>query len=549
MRNAILHRVAPFVAALPLALSVVPAATRAQVVVPPRPTVVTAPKTLPPTTVAPAKSVAPAPAPASLSQSFVLGTGERTGFGFVVGSPGPIVVAVRWTGVPLIISLVKPGGISVDQQGSGSVTLQYTATADDVKKGMLWSANVRPAQPAAAPSSAVDKPIRLVVADAATGTVNVQYPAGDVNLAQAELTAKSNQALAATPAPQQLSSTLASDLAAKQAALQTAQQTRQVAILNALKLQVPAQALQQASARVAVSEKASGGPPVTTAPTKATGGTSDGTNTKATSTSAGTNTKTSGGSVPATTAPTKDTGTPAGTNPKATGTSQQAQVTSAGTNAPATLAADPSVGLLSAASGQPGDPILISGSGFSGVPGEVHFIVANGKDFVAPVSVWNDTQIFAAVPDVSGVQAYSGQMYVKRGTSSSKLVPFGFNPSMEIRTLGITNDRSAAGAAVNLSQGTVLHPTSNDYLFGHRGDDQFFASTSLKNGWTVKSAYVMGYGGGGVFVFGSGNAYVSESRQGTDSPYVKVHWWIDRNSFVDYILRVDIIGPKGVPHF
>src|ERR1035437_3267614 len=37
MRNAILHRVAPFVAALPLAFSVVPATTRAQVAVPPRP--------------------------------------------------------------------------------------------------------------------------------------------------------------------------------------------------------------------------------------------------------------------------------------------------------------------------------------------------------------------------------------------------------------------------------------------------------------------------------------------------------------------------------
>src|ERR1035437_7713019 len=199
MRNAILHRVAPFVAALPLAFSVVPATTRAQVAVPPRPPVVTAPKTLPPTTVAPAKPVAPAPAPASLSQSFVLGTGERTGFGFVVGSPGPIVVAVRWTGVPLIISLVKPGGISVDQQGTGSVTLQYAATADDVKKGMLWSANLRPAQAAAAPSSAIaviNTPINLVVANVATGTVGVQYPPGDVSLAAAEVKAKAAQALA-----------------------------------------------------------------------------------------------------------------------------------------------------------------------------------------------------------------------------------------------------------------------------------------------------------------------------------------------------------------
>jgi hypothetical protein len=503
MRNARLHRVSPFVVALPLALSVFPSATRAQVTVPPRTPVVTAPKTLPPSKAVPAPA-APAVAPASMTQALALGTGERTSFGFVVGSPGPIVVNAQWTGVPLIVSLVKPGGASLDQQGAGSATLKYTATADDVKQGTLWSVSVRPAQQVAAPGASgavIEKPIRLVVATAATGTVGIQYPAGNPSLAQGELNAKANQALAAKPAPQQATATLASAVAAKQTALQAAQQTKQVALLNTLKSQVSAQAFQNVSARSAVEQKTS--VPISLA-------------------------------KPAT---------------KTTGTSQQAQVTSAGTTAPATVAATPTVGSLSATSGQPGDPILISGSAFSDQPGEVHFIVASGKDLVAPVSAWNDTQIFATVPDVSGVQAFSGQMYVKRGTTSSKLVPFQFNPALEIRTLNITNDSRADDATLDVAFGMVFHTLNLDFFFGHRGDDQFFMSTSLKNGWTVKSAYLDDSHGGAIYRRGSSDAYVSELRSGTNSPYVKVHWWTDAGSYVAYYLHVDIIGPKGVPHF
>ena len=456
-----------------------------------------------------AKALPPAPAapttpPASWTQAFDLGAGERTSFGFAVGGPGPIVVNARWTGAPLTISLVKPGGTSVDQQGNGSVTIQYTATADDVKKGLLWSVNIRPAQQALAftGSSArvvIDKPVKLVTSGAATGSVSAQHPAGDMKLAQAEMKAKSDLAQAAFVQGKEVPAGLSSVLAAQQAALQTKEKSRQASILAALKSKLPVQASQQMATRVAVPEK------------------------------------TSAGAAPAT--------------PPATGTSAQA-VTAAGSTAPATVAVDPAIGSLSATSGQPGDPVLILGSGFSGSQGEVHFIIANGKDVTAPVTGWNDTQIFAAVPDASGIQGFNGQVYVKRGTAASKYVAFRFNPTMELRTIGVGADRRIQNEEVGVLLGvqTVWHRGFMDW-FGKRGDDEFYLNTNLINGWTVSSAYLDGTKGVlAPDVSGSADTYVSEFRPGTASPYVKVHWWRDGFSSLLYRLNVVIIGPKGVPH-
>lgn len=470
----------------------------------PRGTIAGDAKPLPTAKALPAPPAAPTTPPASWTQRFDLGTGERTSFGFAVGKPGPIVVNAQWTGAPLTISLVRPDGTSIDQQGTGSVTLQYTATADDVKKGLLWSVNVRPAQQARAftRSSAlvvIDKPVKLVTSGAATGSVSTQHPAGDLKLAQAEMKAKADLAQAAFLQAKQVPAGLSSVLAAQQAALQTKEKSRQTAILTALKSKVPVQTSQQLATRLAVPEK------------------------------------TSAGAAPAT--------------PPATGASAQA-VTAAGSTAPATVALDPTIGSLSAASGQPGDPILILGSGFSGSPGEVHFIIANGKDVTAPVTGWNDTQIFAAVPDASGIQGFNGQVYVKRGTAASKYVAFRFNPATELRTIGITADRRIPNEAVAALYGiqTVWHSGFMDW-FGKRGDDEFYLNTNLINGWTVSSAYLDGTKGVlAPDISGSADAYVSEFRPGTASPYVKVHWWRDGFSGLLYRLNVVIIGPKGVPH-
>jgi hypothetical protein len=127
------------------------------------------------------------------------------------------------------------------------------------------------------------------------------------------------------------------------------------------------------------------------------------------------------------------------------------------------------------------------------------------------------------------------------------MVPFRFNPTTELRTLGISGDRGLTGGAT-FSYGSIDHFGAGS-LFGSRGDDQFYLSTRLTNGWTVSSAYLIGFDGAAVYTYGNANAYISEFRQGTDSPYVKVHWWMDAFSSVDYDLRVVISGPKGVPNF
>jgi len=45
-----------------------------------------------------------------------------------------------------------------------------------------------------------------------------------------------------------------------------------------------------------------------------------------------------------------------------------------------------------------------------------------------------------------------------------------------------------------------------------------------------------------------GYDYVTESRAGTNSPYVKAHRWVDAFSEVEYAPSVNIKGPSGVPY-
>jgi hypothetical protein len=89
-------------------------------------------------------------------------------------------------------------------------------------------------------------------------------------------------------------------------------------------------------------------------------------------------------------------------------------------------------------------------------------------------------------------------------------------------------------------------------LIGNRGDDSFFANTTLRNGWKVSSVYLGHLSGTSmeqlIWTEGSASAYITEARVGTTSPYVAVHWWHDAFSSLSYVPQVVIEGPKGVPH-
>ena len=205
---------------------------------------------------------------------------------------------------------------------------------------------------------------------------------------------------------------------------------------------------------------------------------------------------------------------------------------------------NPAIASMSVTQGQPGDPVMITGSAFSNDGGEVHFIINPGKDVLARVDFWSDTQLFLTVPDASGILGFNGQAYMVRGSDKvkSNLVPFRFNPGLEPRQITGTGDRALAWPFVEDSSATTIKHVSYSFFWGHKGDDVFFLSTKLKNGWVVDSASVSpSCSKSGV------GAYVGELRPGTDSPYLKVHWWINPMGCLYYGFGVVVIGPKGVP--
>jgi hypothetical protein len=141
----------------------------------------------------------------------------------------------------LTVSLAKPGGGSIDQQGNGSVTLQYNATADDVRKGMFWGVNIRPTQaaPKSAAGTVIDKPLKIDMRGLAKGTVNVQHPPGDMKLAQAELKAMAAKAQALKPTSQPLATANVNILEQKQAAWEKQQRIRNAALREQFRSKIP----------------------------------------------------------------------------------------------------------------------------------------------------------------------------------------------------------------------------------------------------------------------------------------------------------------------
>ncbi len=469
---------------------------------------------LPPPQSPATKPLPPPPASHQGPQAFDFLVGEQASFGFAASQPGPISVTVTWQGAPLLVTLVKPGGGTLERQGSGSVMLAYTATAEDVRQGVLWNVNLRSPQPAPPTVSPVHvKPVKQQPQLLARGTIALHHPPADPSLVQAAL--KARQAKVAKPSPQAASGA-PSLLAQKQAILQKQQATRQTQLLDQVRSKIPAEVHLKMSQRIATAaaQPLPGAKVLGTALPAAPPPVPGSAGTKATS-------------VPPAPKSNKD-GPPAGTS-------------------------NPVIAALSISAGQPGDPVLITGSGFSGTAGEVHFIVANGRDLVAPISGWNDGQIFAAVPDVSGLQAFNGQVYVRRGGADSSFVPFQFSPALEYRSLDVTNDRIITGAGTfqdYRNSGIGIDHDGSGNFFGDRGEDQYFLVARLRNGWVVDSAYLSNdlNHTTGPWIFGHASAYITEYRGGTDSPYLKVRWWYDGFSDVNYRPNLIIRGPRGVPH-
>ena len=88
-------------------------------------------------------------------------------------------------------------------------------------------------------------------------------------------------------------------------------------------------------------------------------------------------------------------------------------------------------------------------------------------------------------------------------------------------------------------------------IAGERGDDQFFPNFRLVNGWKMVRAYLTGRNAN-TPVKHTGNkadATIVESHPGSDWPYVKVHFYGEGYSTLEYQLTIVIAGPRGSEAF
>ena len=455
-------------------------------------------------------------------QKFDVQGPESDSFGFAVTQPGPVVVDVQAQGAPVVVTLQGPASQSISQQGAAQVRLAYTVTPQDIQKGVLWGVQIRLAQPAPPQQGG-----------RAGGSVMVQHPPVNQTVVQQAIQAMAAQQKQLSPQEQQQVSAQAAaqmDQAFQQRKAQFDRQ--QLDRRAALHAQIQPQ-LDQLRSRMSGQVR----------PRGVEGG-------EGTSAEAGASTE---GEISTRALRGERLLTPLEKPPvinpvpvPQTSTSQQ-PITSAGSGPPPQqVMSNPTIASLSIGQGQPGDPVMIAGTGFSS-GGEVHFIINPGRDVAARIDFWSDTQLFVSVPDATGIMGFNGQVYIVRAQDSvkSNLVPFRFNPALEQRMVGcnpITPDRLIQGEyQYTFLVKCVEHNGAGDW-FGAKGNDEFFRTSKLRNGWMVAAVDVKP-----SYIYGASGAYDSGNRVGTDSPYVNVRWWRNGFSSVAYVFSVTIVGPKGVP--
>jgi hypothetical protein len=225
----------------------------------------------------------------------------------------------------------------------------------------------------------------------------------------------------------------------------------------------------------------------------------------------------------------------------------------------------PHITSLSVNLGQPGDPVVISGSGFGNPTGTVQFIGSGGSIIAAGSSAWIDTQILTNVPALTGVQSFTGYFQVtptcQQGTSTqnSNVQSFQFSPEPDTMQLPISPSNATWGdftcGVDSCGSGAggmwCAWPQACDvviagFITGKRGADQFFQGYQLKNGWTLAS---VDFATQPVNTSANGCSIGSGGTIGSASPFVDVACWVTPNYGVTgYTLSLYITGPTGVPY-
>jgi IPT/TIG domain len=461
----------------------------------------------------PASPGQPAQLP-TFPQKFNVQGPETQGFGFAVTQAGPIVVDVQGQGAPVIVTLQSPGGPPTTQQATGNLRMNYSVTPLDVQRSPFWTVQIRLAQPMPPQQGG-----------RASGSVNVQHPPVNQTALQQAVQASAAQRRPPTDqeraqAASQVKAQMDATFQAHKAQFEQQQQQRRAALMAPLQ---PILAQMQAQTGTAVRPR----------------GVEESSSSEAAA------------------APGDDV-TSRGVRPEETpsnapGADVESRGLASGTLmlSPAIVMPSPVISSLSVSQGQPGDSVLITGTGFGSNAGEVHFVIAPGIDKIAPTTglLWRDTQIFANVPDVSGFSGYNGTVYVKRVTDkvSSNLMLFRFNPLPELRLIRCPNDDFILEKLVYTTlYSCAVWRMNQNWFWTPQGNDQFFVNTRLKNGWIVVQPPTVFYPNA---QYTAGGAYIWESRVGTDSPYINVRYWVNAgfSNNLGYSTSLLIQGPKGVP--
>ncbi len=220
----------------------------------------------------------------------------------------------------------------------------------------------------------------------------------------------------------------------------------------------------------------------------------------------------------------------------------------------------PTITSLSATSGEPGDPILVSGTGFTAAT-EVYFLVAPNRQEKANIGFSGDTQLMVEVPMVTGIPAFSGLVLVKREDGQvSQGSPFRFTPRTVVTSFNfenvndviLHNDANEINSTYKDFRAgktgfTVNHGGTNFVLLGFKVDDTLFANTRLINSWVVEDIILDNP------TPAVSRAQIQESSKGTSALRLKVHGWTVSPwegilYFVQYSGSVLIRGPEGLSY-
>lgn len=233
-------------------------------------------------------------------------------------------------------------------------------------------------------------------------------------------------------------------------------------------------------------------------------------------------------------------------------------------------------------SGEPGDSILLTGNGWltasdtkvyftlpgdNGTYGATSCALGGKKIEAEYAEVLNRKQRVVRLPEqIEGIKLphFRGVVYAERPDTTRSRRPFKLKPRIVIESIFANLDlcdiceadstlAPPVADTTNLERGYVCHAHDGvAALFaGAKGDDRFFKTTQLKNGWLVDDAYIWSLKPSTIILgllFGDCKVSVKEYRKGTTSPYVRTHWWWDVPVYgVMYEIEITAKGPVGIP--